>query len=129
MFCGKIIGCTNVNGTFLNIVYVTFKRSINKTFRCVTFTKFCSISHTSTTFLRCVSKISLKYYQLLRALMSLPKQWTNQKSLEAGQPLHAFVYSSRLAWQLFYLMEAFCTAFEKKRVKCINMFLDAKKRS
>lgn len=30
-------------------------------------------------------------------------QRTNQKTLEAEQGLHAFVYRSRLPWQLFYL--------------------------
>ncbi len=35
--------------------------------------------------------------------MSVPKQWTNQKIPEAGQVLQAFVYSRKLAWQLYYL--------------------------
>ncbi len=51
---------------------------------------FCSVSHVSGT---------LKEFKLLHAAcssMSVPKQWTNQKTPEAGQALQAFVYSSRL---------------------------------
>ncbi len=38
--------------------------------------------------------------------MSVPKQWTNQNSSEAGQALQAFVYSRKLTWHLFYLTPA-----------------------
>ncbi len=64
---------------------------------------FCSTSHMSIAFLRC--RIKLKEFQLFYtqrcSSMSVPKQWTNHRTLEAGQTLQAFVYSSKLATVLF----------------------------
>ncbi len=63
--------------------------------------------------------------------MSIPKQWTNQKTPEAGQVVQAFVYSTKLPWQLFYLMK---TCWRWNTALCFFlpfwvlhlMFLDAK---
>ncbi len=50
-------------------------------------------------------------------LHAVSKQQTNQKTLEAGQGLPAFVYSSKLAWQLFHLTATtFCTVLLKKKL-------------
>ncbi len=44
-------------------------------------------------------RVKLKEFQLLHTVSSksVPKQWTNQKTPEAGQVWQAFVYSSKLA--------------------------------
>ncbi len=40
----------------------------------------------------------LTFYMLRLSSMSVPKQWINQKTPEAGQALQASVFSSRLTW-------------------------------
>ncbi len=49
--------------------------------------------------------------------MSVPKQWTNQKTTEVGQAFQAFVYSSWLAWQLLHL-----TATWQSRHSALRLF-------
>lgn len=56
------------------------------------------------TILRCRVKLKvLIFYKQCHSSMSVPKQRTNQKTLEAGQAESAFVYSSKLVWKRFYL--------------------------
>ncbi len=55
---------------------------------------------------RCVFKMPYQVKRIpaftqCRSSMSIPKQWTNHRTLEAGQTFQAFVYSSKLATVLF----------------------------
>lgn len=70
---------------------------------CARVSRFCSVSHISTVFLRC--HVKLKKNLLLHAVLPInviSKTVDQSEVPEGGQALQAFVYSSKLAWKLFF---------------------------